>query len=302
MMNLSDRELYVECKKWGAAALAARRRFAGLLPEVQRRELAALAKGRSWLGNRGYGTIYEFAARLAGMSRDQVNRVLNVHEKLSGIPVLQSLLVNGEVSANKLERVIKIASVENQNDLAKKVQVLSQRAIEFYAKENKISNDANGSPEPQTFVHVHEKEVKQSVRMNVNQRLQVMQILSDEVLERLSKLSEKGHDVNKILLELLDENESAVVAELEQIAAEVVVEEGQRKETGRYIPVKVRRIVAEKYGDICSADGCGKQAEELHHERGFAKVRSHDPRFLKPLCKAHHELEHGGWKRFYVDN
>jgi hypothetical protein len=40
LKNLSDKELYLICKKWGSAALEARRKFAGLLPEVYARELA----------------------------------------------------------------------------------------------------------------------------------------------------------------------------------------------------------------------------------------------------------------------
>ena len=57
IQKLSDRDLYLICKKWGAAALAARRKFAGLLPEVYAREMAEREKGRSWLKKRGFFSI-----------------------------------------------------------------------------------------------------------------------------------------------------------------------------------------------------------------------------------------------------
>ena len=62
----------------------------------------------------------------------------------------------------------------------------------------------------------------------------------------------------------------------------------------RYIPVEVRRVVIEEFGKICSMPGCDKPAENLHHENGFAIDQCHDPRFLKPLCRGHHELAHAG--------
>ena len=68
IQKLSDKELYTICKKWGAEVLEARRKFGGLLPEVYRREMAARVKGGSWTTKRGFSDVYEFAAKLAGMS------------------------------------------------------------------------------------------------------------------------------------------------------------------------------------------------------------------------------------------
>ena len=100
----TDQELYKLCCKYGAAALEARRKFAGLLPEILRRRLYE---------KKGFGSIYEFAAKLAGMSREQVQRVLQLERKFEDKPVLKELLVNGEESVNKLARVASIATPEN---------------------------------------------------------------------------------------------------------------------------------------------------------------------------------------------
>ena len=58
--KLSDRELYKLCKEYGTAARIWRRRFAGLLPEVLERRLYK---------KKGYTSLYEFAGKLAGMSK-----------------------------------------------------------------------------------------------------------------------------------------------------------------------------------------------------------------------------------------
>src|SRR4030043_1399160 len=117
LKNLSDKDLYTICKKCGAAALEARRKFAGLLPEVYAREMAEREKGRSWLKKRGFLSIYEFAAKLAGMSRDQVDLVIRLEKRFEDKPVLRDALVGGNVSANKLARVVSIATSENQHDI-----------------------------------------------------------------------------------------------------------------------------------------------------------------------------------------
>jgi len=85
----------------------------GLLPEVSKRRL--------W-EKKGFGSIFEFAAKLAGLSQEQVRLALNLERRFSGLPVLKGLLVEGEVSLNKLARVVSIATVENEGELAEKVR------------------------------------------------------------------------------------------------------------------------------------------------------------------------------------
>ena len=69
---MTDKELYKLCKKFGKRTLEARRKFAGLLPEVLKRHLYE---------KKGFSSIYEFAAKLAGMSHEQVNLVLRLERK-----------------------------------------------------------------------------------------------------------------------------------------------------------------------------------------------------------------------------
>lgn len=282
--NLSDKDLFENCKKWGAAVLEARRKFAGLLPEVQRRELAAREKGGSWLKKRGFTCIYDFAGRLAGMSREQVDEVIRMDRRFEDKPVLRAALVNGEVSVNKLARVVSIATVENQRDILGKVEALSNRALEVFVKDfHRASEISEGLHEPhneQTSLHVQTFE------------------LAEDVEKELIEMQAKGIDVNELLRKFLCERKEKLEREKAEVVEQQMQERDDRAIIGhpakRNIPVRVLRVIRAEFGDRCSALGCGKTAENIHHEKGFAIDSCHDPRYLKPLCKGHHELAHAG--------
>jgi len=285
LQNLSDKELYLICKKWGAAALEARRKFAGFLPEVYGRELFEREKGRSWLKKRGFSCIYEFAAKLAGMSRDQVDLVLRLEKRFEDKPILRGALVNGEVSANKLARVASIATSENQQDILGKVEVLSSRALEVFVKDFKSQNGLVEPKNEQNRMHV------QTVEPDLE--------LEEDVKKELIEMKNKGIDVNQVLREFLHQRKEKLEQQKSEVAEKQMRECYDRAIIGmpakRYIPVEVRKIVIKEFGRRCCMPGCTKPAENLHHEKGFAKDQCHDPRFLKPLCKGHHEIAHAGY-------
>ena len=278
LKNLTDKELYLICKKFGAAALEARRKFAGLLPEVYAREMSEREKGGSWLKKRGFLSVYEFAAKLAGLSRDQVDLVLHLEKRFEDKPVLQAALVSGEVSANKLARVVSIATAENQHDLLGKVETLSNRALEVFVKDFK---NQNGSVEPKID--------------NKSLHVQTLE-LDEDIQNELIEMQKKGINVNQILRDFLHERKEKLEQEKSEIVEKQLHKRNDRAVIGmpanRYVPIEVRRIVIKEFGNKCSAPGCLKPAENLHHENSFAIDQCHDPRYLKPLCKGHHELAH----------
>jgi len=298
--NLSDKELYLICKKWGAAALKARRKFAGLLPEVFAREMAEREKGGSWLKKRGFFSVYEFAAKLAGMSREQVDLVLRLEKRFEDKPVLREALVNGEVSANKLARVVSIVSGENQNEILGKVESLSNRALEVFVKDFKNRNGLREPKSEQKSLHVQTFEVNKNVKTAQNnlhvQTLEIDLELDKDVKNELFEMKKKGINVNQILRDFLRDRKEKLEQEKAEVAKKQIQKRDDRAIIGmpanRYVPVEVRRIVVNEFGNRCCMPGCDKPAENLHHEKGFAIDQCHDPRFLRPLCKGHHELIH----------
>jgi predicted HTH domain antitoxin len=264
--NISDKELYRKCIMYGRQALQARRKFIGLLPEVFKRKLFT---------KKGFDSVYEFAARLAGISHDQVNKILQLERKYQDKPILHSALVEGNISVNKLVRIASISTQSNQSELVKKAETLSSRALEVYVRDvkNKEPNGFNMPLFELNSVHVH--------------RLKLDENIESELVE----MQEKGIDVNAFLRKCLDQRKQQIEEQKEQLSKNII-----GMPTSRYIPAKIKKIIIEEHGSRCSrlvaGNQCKHPAEHLHHTKRFSQSRAHDPQFLKPLCKAHHELEH----------
>jgi hypothetical protein len=116
----------------------------------------------------------------------------------------------------------------------------------------------------------------------------VFSALNEEVLSRLNILLEKGFDLNEILTTLLDEREQ----QIEEKKAEISQKSANKVMPSRYIPASVRQIVREEKGTNCSFPNCNRKAVTLHHTNRFALTKRHDPNFLAPLCKQHHQIAH----------
>ena len=340
--NLSDKNLYKLCKKWGAEALHARRKFAGLLPEVFKRRL---------FERRGFSSIYEFAAKLAGMSRDQVDLVLRLERNFTNKPVLREALIEGKISANKLVRIAAIATTKNQSSLFEAASKLSKQAIDVFVKEYNSASEAEGlrqlsvddvqqddvqknieteragptncnaniqnhndsrkpPNEPKTLPgqtfggqnpahNFNENNTEKSTSKNSfakNSDFEIIAAMSPELKQKIKELLDKGLDINKILLGLLKEREQQITKEKAEIAVDNVIERKEKSiigmPTSRHIPARTIRIIRKEYGSICARENCTNIAHNIHHEQHFAKFHSHDPHYLKPLCRGHHELAH----------
>lgn len=73
MEHVSDSELWCRAVQYGEAARKWRQKFLGLLPEVARRKL--------WRVH-GFESVFVFAFKVGGVSKEQVERVLAVEERL----------------------------------------------------------------------------------------------------------------------------------------------------------------------------------------------------------------------------
>src|SRR3989344_8487685 len=111
---MNDRELHKLFKKYGANAREWLRKCALLLPEIDRRKI--------WKRH-GCGSIYEYAAKLAGMSRASVDDALWVLEKIADKPALKQ--VAEERGINCVRPVATIATQETAQFWADKVQAMS---------------------------------------------------------------------------------------------------------------------------------------------------------------------------------
>jgi hypothetical protein len=122
--------------------------------------------------------------------------------------------------------------------------------------------------------------------------------LDEDIAEELLEMKGKGIDIDEELRQFLRGRKEKLESKKLEVAQRQKQEREDRAIIGfpakRYVPVEVLRVISAEFGDRCCVHGCGKPAENLHHEKGFAKDNCHDPRYLKPLCRGHHELAHTG--------
>ena len=222
--------------------------------------------------------MYEFGERLAGLSMAQVAESLNIAQRLEDKPVLKGLLESGEVSVNKIVRVMSIATVANESELAEKIQLLSKNALEVFVRDVKLSQESALESLPgQTLA----EETFSFLQEDVNELG-----LKGEVIQRLGDLKAKGIDVNEALLEFLNQREQELAETKDQIATQLP------KSSSRYIPTRVKNIIKQEHGNQCAATRCQKPSENIHHTRRFGNIPSHDPNFMAPLCREHHQIAH----------
>jgi hypothetical protein len=251
---MTDQELYEKARLYGQNALLWRQKFAGLLPEVNRRRLYE---------HHGFGSIFEFAYKLAGLSEQQVKNALNLEASFSDKPMLKALLENGQVSVNKLVRVHSVVTAENEEFWASQSQVLSKTALETLVRDERAASKPKLLPGRECSLQI-----------------------SDSVQTRLKELQSKGIDLDTLLTEFLDQREGKIAEEKEAISEDL------SRARSRYVPVRIQRIIRKEHGSRCSIQTCHRPAEQLHHTQTFGLSHRHDPHYLAPLCKAHHQIAH----------
>ncbi len=154
--KLSNKELLHLCQNCGANIRKLQRQFAVYLIEVNKRCVC-----RDW----GFHSIGEFAAKLAGMGSDIIDRILRLGEKLECMPILKSLML--ECGWTKLEVVANIATPETQKFWAEKVKTMTFAVLQKFVQEirnqellKKISNEKQ--------IHQDQKEEKTQADISPN--------------------------------------------------------------------------------------------------------------------------------------
>lgn len=287
--TLSDKDLYARCQEYGLNARVWRRRFAGLLPEVLRRDLHR---------KRGHGSIYEFAFKLAGMSSASVDKILHLASTLADKPILLEQLESGAQGWSKIEKVAFIATPETDKDWAEKVERMGTYALEAFVQEKrKLSSMAfteNGNVDAQT--HMSDPNNKFRVEQWGSMSFPVSPDIEKQ-LRLLKYQLEKERGVTLTYNEVMQALIKGGVKQEAQVVIQVCPECAARKAeqvTSRAIPVDVRRVIQATYHGYCAFPTCDKPGTSLHHTKRFSLDRRHDPNSIVPLCKNHERLVHSG--------
>lgn len=255
----SDEQLLTTAQYYGEEARNWRNKFLGLLPEIEKRRLYE---------KKGFSSIFHFAKVIGGVREEQVRDVIRFEKRLQETPTLHTLLVEGEVSMHKIEKILPVAQPKNDEFLADQVQLLSSRALATLAKDIKYGDGKNTD-----------------VR-SPRETAQVSVALDPEVAHELLELRNKGIDIDEELRMFLKQRKEKLEEEKAIIATK------NKEASSRYINRATRRLLAKEHGTKCAKSVCGKPAEQIHHTARFSLTYSHDPHFLAPLCKEHHQIAH----------
>jgi hypothetical protein len=206
--------------------------------------------------NEGYGSIYDYAARIAGLSPGVVGKALKLEKKLQNMPHLQKAVETQGI--NKVGIVAGLATEENEKELAEKIVHMSKPALQEYSKEKR------GKITTGWKVELDEK----------------MMFLFLKLKKKLGKNLSNKECLRKIL-EKMEEKPKP-----HKQAKETIKIPGEK--VSRHISVHQKRTLSEQ----CIHPSCHRPAEIIHHPDRFSV--SHDHENLKPLCKQHHEFAHNG--------
>lgn len=283
--------LHQKFTEYGANAKEWTRKCVLLLPEINRQ--------RIW-EKKGFSSIYEYAAKLAGMNREKVNESLRILRKIADKPALKKIV---EIKGiNAVKPIVTIASVENQNFWAEKAMQLTKNELETYVRDyksemftdlnffqvNKLPRKAEKTRNPNEAQDLFSENTTKKADTvpfwaSDYKKTTISMSLSPETASRLEKLKGDG-DWETLMQEFLGEREEKI---------ESTKPEAQ-KTTSRHIPAEIKRFVLAKYNSFCAFPGCKKKYAELHHSERFFFENTHDPNTIIPLCQTHHSLAHKG--------
>ncbi len=247
---MKSEELHEKFVEYGSNAKEWMRKCVLLLPEIDRE--------RIWK-KKGFGSIYEYAGKLAGMSRYTVNEALRVLKKVEDKPDLQKVIE--EKGINCVKPIVTIATLETQEFWAEKARTMSKSEVETYTREWRKQDGLPEKPE----------------------KIKIEMELEPEIAQQLENL--KGSDDwNNLMKEFLEMRKK----QLEQ-------EKPEKVETqSRHIPAKIEKYVLKRSRETCEYPGCRKPYEILHHTCRFALYQEYDPDTIFALCKGHERLFHQG--------
>ena len=291
------------------------------MPEANRRRI---------FEKKGFTSIFEFAYKLAGLSEEQVRLVLRLDLKFEDKPVLKGLLVGGEVSVSKLARVASVATAKNEQEWAEVVNSLPRGALETLVRDQRVIDERAGDERSAARGGLGSRVglcagAENSRTNGLGEPLFGRESvpghgldfeISEELASELNELHRQGHDVNKLILGLLEKRRAEIAQRKEELGEEAIARakaewaerseqrakgdaglmkgawEGAKKRKSTYVSVKVKKVLHEEYGEKCSIPTCNRLAVDNHHSQRLSIAGLHDPRYMAPMCKEHHEIAH----------
>lgn len=283
--KLTDSELYKLAQEYGLRAKQWMRKFEGLLPEIYKRKLYK---------RRGFASIHEFSAKLAGMSHEKVDKILRLATHLENKPALKALLESGAASYCKIEKVAYVATPETEAAWAEKVLTVPQPALELCVQEARKNNRLEVTPQS-NFLSEKVTDKFSTISFKIGTELEYELRLLKQKLEK-----ERGEALGfaEVLQELLKAYKST--AQTQKTESKRIIQlcpnciKEKANEVKKPIPMAVQHLVTARQKEKCAFPNCKNPPEIFHHTRRFALNKTHDPDYIVHLCTPHERLAHAG--------
>lgn len=279
MINDSDKFLHQQFTRLGRDRNQLTYKLLAILPEIFQREIYK---------QYGYQTIYEYAGKLAGLSRITIDKALKLEKKLENKPFLQKVI--SECGVHKVSLIAKLATPETDAAWADKVKNMSIASLRELSKEVHKIKKSETSPELFDKLNIdfinaisitldHESQFlflklkkefckKKRFHMSNKEALkQMLQYLAQHVFQK--DIQRNTHTPSKKITGDFSKNSTKIT---------------------RYIPIQIKRTILQKTDERCAYPGCNNPYENFHHRIPFSLSRNHDS--IIPLCKKHHEFMH----------
>ncbi len=263
-----------------------------LLPHIEKHKI--------W-EKKGFSSIYEYAGKIAGMSRYKVNEALRILKKVEDKPELMKVVEKRGVFAVK--PVVTIATQQTAKFWAEKASVMTKNTLETYVKEIKKEQvkieNINGMLEPKSdsfgrprtseeiiFTKDSENNTQEEIFDKNSQPEQsfITMQLDPEVAQELEKLNGQNGNWNDLMKQLIQMRKE----HLEEQKPESV------KTNSRHIPNKIKNFLKARNNGQCAFPACTKPAVISQHTQRWALEKVHDVDRLYGLCKEHDQIAHLG--------
>ena len=255
MKNITPEHARLHCYfvRYGTNAKEWMRKCILLLPEIE--------KYRIW-EQKGFGSLHEYAGKLAGMSRATVDDALRILHHIEDKPALQKVVEAKGINA--VRPVASIATLKTAEFWAEKATIMSKNTLEVYIKEysrleeNTCTSTENIAENPQQQA-IDNFAAENPQEISVPPKTTLVLQLDPDLVTQLQKLKGTG-DWNTLIQQLLEIR----TAQLEQQKPKPVIA------NSRHIPAKIQRHVRHKTNNTCSFPNCAKPSQILHHTQRFA--------------------------------
>lgn len=236
MQKISDKELWALCQKCGAEIRKWNKKFAVLLPEVDKRKLYK---------KHGFYSIYDFAKRIAGLKEETVKEIFRTYKKVEDKPLLKA-----EIETQGWAKVRVAASIPvEEKQAVKMIQALPKSTLQTYARE--IKSPTCKSRAGSDF---------QSITFKLDQETR---FLLKKFQQKLEKEKREPVSMNQALKTLLKKTEKP----------KKQPRKDSTKQQTRYISVEERHQ-AHNNGK-CAFPNCNQPHTNYHHPDRYAKTRNH---------------------------